>query len=282
MNHLTSGLFLGIVGAIFLWVAARLHFFRVKVLPRTPADLRYPIVGIIGYLFLFFIIAPFSIRMMGKHLQALAEHSPALLMTLLQVISLAWVIAYLFFLSLVQGKTTLHAIWIHPSRSRFSCILEDFGLGILTWLIAFPVVGAVSQIMEFITFVLTGLSPVDQIAVRYLKMAKESPVLLSIALFAILVAAPVIEELVFRGFLYTYLRKRFSMVKATTFSALIFSLFHFSPNQGVSNIALLSSLFSLALFLGFLYERQRSLFAPIALHMTFNSISVIRILLIST
>ncbi len=282
MNHLTSGLFLGIVGAIFLWVAARFHFFRVKTLPRVSVDLRYPIIGVIGYLLLFFIVAPFSVRMVGKHLQDLAEHSPALLMTLLQIVSLVWVIAYLFFLSLLQDKTTLHTMWIHPSRNRFSCIIEDFGLGILTWLIAFPVVGAVSQIMEFITLVLTGLSPVDQLAVRYLKMAKESPVLLSIALFTILVAAPVIEELVFRGFLYTYLRKRFSMVKATTISALIFSLFHFSPDQGASNIALLSSLFALALFLGFLYERQRSLFTPIALHMTFNSISVIRILLIST
>lgn len=282
MNHLTSGFFLGIVGAVFLWVAARFHFFRVKTLPRAAADLRYPVIGVIGYLLLFFIVAPFSIRMMGKHLQDLAEHSPALLMTLLQIISISWVVAYLFFLSLLQNKATLYAMWIHPNRSRFSCIIEDFGLGILTWLIAFPIVGAVSQIMEFITFVLTGLSPVDQIAVRYLKVAKESPVLLSIALFAILVAAPVIEEFVFRGFLYTYLRKRFKMVKAITISALIFSLFHFSPDQGGGNISLLSSLFALALFLGFLYERQRSLIAPIALHMTFNSISVIRILLVAT
>ncbi len=282
MNHLTSGFFLGIVGAVFLWVAAHFRFFRVKALPRTTADLRYPIIGIIGYLLLFFITAPLSVRIVGKYLQDLAEHSPILLMTLLQIVSLSWVIAYLFSLSLLQDKTALHAMWVHPSRNRFSCILEDFGLGILTWLIAFPVVGAVSQMMEFIAFALTGLSPVDQIAVRYLKMAKESPVLLSIALFMILVAAPVIEELVFRGFLYTYLRKKLSMVKSIIFSALIFSLFHFSSDQGVSNIALLSSLFFLALFLGFLYERQRSLLAPIALHMTFNSISVIRILLIST
>ncbi|MBI3211827.1 MAG: CPBP family intramembrane metalloprotease [Simkania negevensis] len=52
------------------------------------------------------------------------------------------------------------------------------------------------------------------------------------------------------------------------------TLFHLSSSQGVGNI----SLFIFALYLGFLYEKQCSLFASIALHMTFNSISVIRIL----
>jgi len=281
-SHLTSGLFLGIVGAVFLWIAARFHFFRIKSLPHVALNIRYPIIGVIGYLVVYFVVAPFTIRFIGKSLPALAEYSPALYMTLLQTLSILWVIAYLFLLSILQDKTTLHAMWIHPSRSRFSCIMEDMGLGVLTWLVAFPIVGAVTLIMEFLTYVLTGLLPVEQVAIRFLKMARGSPILLTLALFTILIAAPVIEELVFRGFLYSYLRKKLSMVKALPISALIFSFLHFSPDQGGSNIPLLSSLFVLALFLGFLYERQRSLFAPIALHMTFNSVSVIRILLAST
>jgi len=281
MNHLAPALFLGLIGALFIWVAARFHYFRVKTLPLEPKEIKYPLLGILGYLLLFLIVAPYSIRLLGRHLQNFSEHSPALLMTLLQVISLCWVIAYLFVFSLLQSRKTLQIIWMHPMRTRLSCAIEDFGLGVLTWLIAFPVVGAVSQVMEFLTVALSGRPLVDQLAVRYLKMAKESPPLFAIALFAILIAAPVIEEFVFRGILFSYFRKKFSMVKSAVFSAIIFSLFHFSPEQGASNVSLLCSLFSLALFLGFLFERQRSLIAPIALHMTFNSISVIRILLIS-
>ena len=103
-------------------------------------------------------------------------------MTLLQVISLCWVIAYLFVFSLLQSQKTLQSIWMHPMRTRLSPAIEDFGLGVLTWLIAFPVVGAVSQVMEFLTVALSGRPLVDQLAVRYLKMAKESPPLFAIAL----------------------------------------------------------------------------------------------------
>ncbi|MCB1107956.1 MAG: CPBP family intramembrane metalloprotease [Chlamydiia bacterium] len=281
MSLLAPSLFLAIIGAVFLWIAARLHFFRLKELPPVATNLRYPLLGVIGYLLLFFIVAPFTIRLMGNTLRQFAAHSPILLMTLFQIISLAWVMAYLVFLCAIQDKITLHALWIHPKRTRFSCILEDFGLGILTCVLVYPIIGVVSQVVEFLIYVLTKTSPVDQVAVRYLKMAKQSPFLLSIALITILIIAPLVEELVFRGFLYSYFRKKGSIIKGASLSSLIFALFHFSPEQGMSNISLFASLFILALFLAFLYERQRSLFAPIALHMTFNSISVIRIFLIS-
>lgn len=179
----------------------------------------------------------------------------------------------------MQKREVIGTVWIHPDRARLPCFLKDFGLGLLTWIIAFPVVVAVSQITESIVFILTGYTGLDQLAIRFLNMAKESPYLLVLALFAILIAAPIIEEFVFRGILYTYLRSKMRRKGAILLSALIFAAFHFSLDQGLSNVSLLASLFCLALFLAFLYERQQSLIAPIALHMTFNSISVIRILL---
>ena len=66
--------------------------------------------------------------------------------------------------------------------------------------------------------------------------------------------------------------------KAIVFSALCFALFHYAPSQGMGNISLLATLFLFALFLGFIYERQASLFASIGLHMTFNAVSTFRIL----
>jgi membrane protease YdiL (CAAX protease family) len=66
---------------------------------------------------------------------------------------------------------------------------------------------------------------------------------------------------------------------AIVFSSICFSAFHFSFSQGIGNISLLFSLFVFALFLGFIYERQGSLFASISLHMTLNIVSVARILL---
>ena len=146
----------------------------------------------------------------------------------------------------------------------------------------FFVVVFTSQFAEFITYLITGITGVEQIAIRYLKMASGSPLSLTIVLFVIMIAAPIIEEFVFRGLLFSYFKKNLGFNRALLLSSLIFSLFHFSPSQGATNFALLSSLFVLSLYLGFLYARQASLIAPIALHMTFNSISVIRILLFSS
>jgi membrane protease YdiL (CAAX protease family) len=89
---------------------------------------------------------------------------------------------------------------------------------------------------------------------------------------------PVLEELLFRGFLQGAFRRFFSVRTAILFSSFIFALFHFSLGQGVNNMTILVSLFILSLFLGFLKERQGNLWGSIAMHMTFNAISVAMIL----
>jgi len=164
----------------------------------------------------------------------------------------------------------------------FLSTLKDFGLGILIWIISFPVVAFVDQIANLVTYLVFGVSHVEQVAVRYVRLAAESPYLLTIAMISTVIAAPILEEWVFRGFMQTYLKSKIGFFKALICTSLIFALFHLSPAQGAGNFTLIFSLFTLALYLGFLYERQKSLIAPIALHMTFNSISVIRIVLFSS
>ena len=94
----------------------------------------------------------------------------------------------------------------------------------------------------------TGQPPVDQLAITYLKMARTSPLLLTIALLAILVIAPVIEEFVFRGLLLTYLKQKMGRWGAIIVSAALFALFHYAPQQKASNFSLFFSLFSLGFF----------------------------------
>ncbi|WP_194846910.1 CPBP family intramembrane glutamic endopeptidase [Candidatus Neptunochlamydia vexilliferae] len=257
-------------------MAERLHFFRLKALPPAGGKPRYPILGLIGYLLIFFLGAPLILRLLRD---CLPIDSPAVMMTTLQIVSLGLALLYLFFFSFMQERETVKALWIHPARARFSCLIEDFGLGIVAWLVAFPMTLAVGGLAKLITYIITGKEGADQLAVLFLKLVKDSPSLLVIALVAMVVLAPVIEELVFRGFLYTYLRQKMGKVGALILSSAIFAIFHFAPQQGVSNVPLLFSLFTFSFFLAFLYERQRSLLAPIALHMTFNSISVMRIFL---
>jgi uncharacterized protein len=74
---------------------------------------------------------------------------------------------------------------------------------------------------------------------------------------------PVVEELVFRGFLLTRWARRFGVRSGMVFSALLFGLLHFT-------LAPLGA-FALGLVAAVLYLRTRSLVAPILAHVTANS-----------
>jgi membrane protease YdiL (CAAX protease family) len=82
------------------------------------------------------------------------------------------------------------------------------------------------------------------------------------------VAAPVVEEFVFRGLLYRYLRARRGIPTAMVVSAALFSLGHFIP-------LLMPSLFLLGLALAWVAQRYDSLYPAIALHAFFNAIATI-------
>ena len=89
--------------------------------------------------------------------------------------------------------------------------------------------------------------------------------------------APCIEETLFRGFLQSYIRQYLGPKLSIVISSFCFALFHYSSEQGLANISIIGSLFSLAFFLGFIYEKRGSLLAPIILHSAFNTISAINL-----
>lgn len=155
---------------------------------------------------------------------------------------------------------------------------SDIALGAVAWVIAFPLVLSVSQFLDVFVYAIFHVVQLpDQLAVAFLKMTFSQPFYFLLTIISIIVVAPFIEELIFRGFLQTYARKFVSPKNAILISSVCFSFFHYTPEQGLGNIPIIGSLFVLALFLGFLYERQRSLLASISLHACFNAISVLNL-----
>ena len=156
----------------------------------------------------------------------------------------------------------------------FSRAVKDFALGMSSWIISYPIVIALSQIIGLIAYYLGPPTPVDQVAVKHLKMTLGDPLLFYITLLVIIFFVPLMEEILFRGFLQRWLVEHFGRIAGIAATAILFALFHFSFSQRWENIELILSLIILGLFLGFLYERQGSLWAPAGLHMTFNAVSV--------
>lgn len=89
------------------------------------------------------------------------------------------------------------------------------------------------------------------------------------AVFGIaVIAAPVTEELIFRGCLYGVLRKSSGRWPAIVVSSIVFALIH-------GHLPALPGLFLLAVGLALVYERCGSLWAPIAMHAAFNGLTIV-------
>lgn len=88
---------------------------------------------------------------------------------------------------------------------------------------------------------------------------------------AVIVVAPVTEELFFRGFFYRALRSRMRMVWAALIAGLLFGSLHFQSLDSAPAIIPVIAFFGIGQCL--VYERTGSIFAVIAIHAAFNTIA---------
>ena len=101
---------------------------------------------------------------------------------------------------------------------------------------------------------------------RSLVLGRELGAVVVLVFFAV-VAAPVTEELTFRGLLYLPLRARIGRVRAALIVSALFAAIH-------SHLAGMGHLFILALMFTWLMESTRSLVAPILAHAAHNAFMV--------
>lgn len=86
------------------------------------------------------------------------------------------------------------------------------------------------------------------------------------AFIALVILAPLAEELLFRGYLFGKLRYYISFVPATIITSILFGLVHWQWNVGVD-------VFILSLALCYLREKTHSLWPAVMLHATKNGIA---------
>lgn len=101
------------------------------------------------------------------------------------------------------------------------------------------------------------------------KLLRESsdPLVLGLMAVAAVIVAPVCEEIVFRGYVYPVAKRYAGAWPAALCSALVFSAAH-------GNLTALLPLFLFGLLLVLLYEKTRSIWAPVAVHFCFNGATV--------
>lgn len=282
-SEFTHFIFLFGLGSFFiLWIAQAKGFFILPYEKNSRISMcLLPVAILFGfYLCVSLFLSPllFSILYSLHAKWHPGIPFPALILYAIQLFAIGLILLFFFFFARFYDEMLFKKVIKNGNLPNAHCLSIDIGMGILTWFIAFPLVAMIGEIADMLVYFFFGLENYEQVAVRYLKTSLSSFESMIIPLFIILLAAPTIEEFLFRGCLQNYFKRRMGIKKAIILSSTCFALFHFSMSQGIGNVSLLASLFTFALFLGFIYERQASLFASIALHITFNAFSTIRIL----
>ena len=101
--------------------------------------------------------------------------------------------------------------------------------------------------------------------------ANDTTALLVVATILIVLVAPVVEEVFFRGFCYRALRNRFGRWSAAALVGVVFGAIHYS---GPQTLPLIAPLAVLGVLFCLLYERTGSLYPVIAFHVINNAIAL--------
>ncbi|HEY9866340.1 MAG TPA: type II CAAX endopeptidase family protein, partial [Candidatus Obscuribacterales bacterium] len=143
----------------------------------------------------------------------------------------------------------------------FTFKLKDnwFVWGLGGYLVALPLVILVSLINQKFWDGQGGSNPLLPIALE-----SRDSVALGIFFITASIAAPIFEEMMFRGFLLPSLTRYLPLGSAILLSGFLFAVAHF-------NVSEILPLMTLGIVLGFVYTRSRNLLAPMFLHGLWNS-----------
>ncbi len=161
-------------------------------------------------------------------------------------------------------------------RTKYGLPIASLGLTIHNWkndvktglkhyLIALPVIIASGFIVNFVLRVFS-IEPEQQNIINNI-LSEDSLGVLTFMVFFGTLAAPVVEELLFRGFLQSAVRNTCNKIQTVLISGCVFALIHW-------NAYVFIQIFILGTLLAYLFEITRSLVAPITVHICHNTVTL--------
>lgn len=144
------------------------------------------------------------------------------------------------------------------------------GWGVGGYLVALPLVLVVSLVNQQLWQGQGGNNPILPIALE-----SQDGVALTIFALTATIAAPLFEEILFRGFLLPSLTRYLPVWGAIALSSLLFACAHLSLSEVVP-------LATLGIVLGIVYTRSRNLLAPILLHSLWNSGTMLSLIILGS
>lgn len=162
-------------------------------------------------------------------------------------------------------QLSLMGLYLRKDGRAEALGLHDFGnipLRKASGLAILFIIAAMAFNFVYATYVIPGVDMQAGMA-KILAGIERTPLNMAAMFFAIAIAAPVVEELLFRGFLQNALAKYVPIWGAIFLSSLLFALVHLQPYA-------IPGLMSLSIAFGYLYHRTGSLRTNIIMHMANN------------
>lgn len=172
----------------------------------------------------------------------------------------------------LAAAVQLFLMWLYLRReSRIHLLgLDSFGhmpalrsVGLAVGLI----IAAMAFNFVYATYLIPGTGMQKEMS-EIIASIPRTPVNIIAGFFAIAIAAPLVEELLFRGLLQNALAKKMPIWGAILLSSLVFAAVHLQPYA-------IPGLMSLSIAFGYLYHRTGSLRMNILLHMANNAAALL-------
>jgi membrane protease YdiL (CAAX protease family) len=169
----------------------------------------------------------------------------------------------------MMGTVWFFTLYRKKSRLR-DLGLRYYSIGKTLWytFISLIAIFIISFIYVFIMSSLLGIeAPASKIEILIRNRSISNTMLLIVVAFI----GPVVEEVFFRGFLYSAFKKNWGVLPALFVSSILFSVVHLQVYSFIP-------LFLIGWLLAYLFEKTTSLFPAIFLHAIYNLILILILL----
>lgn len=249
-----------VAGAVRYWDGVRwTDHIAHRVPPPAPPHPELPLrmaVGALSTIFLSLVVSRFVLDGLSRFDWPIPAY-----IVVAGLVGYGPVVLFCWWASRTMGSGSFRA------DAGFFFRKADIGWGPATWLCCFGVQLALAVVIVTTHIPLTGNTEgVDDIdATR--------GYVISLLVLAV-VAAPLIEEMVFRGVVLRGLLSRFGALPAIGIQGVVFGMAHFDPVRGAGNIGLIIILSGVGCVLGAAEHRFRRIGPTIIAHALINAIAM--------
>jgi membrane protease YdiL (CAAX protease family) len=183
--------------------------------------------------------------------------------------NISFIILYGIQVLLMMGTVWFFTLYRKKARLR-DLGLRYYSIGKTLWytFISLIAIFIISFIYVFVMSSALGIeAPSSKIEILVMNRSISNTILLLVVAFI----GPVVEEVFFRGFLYSAFKKNWGVLPALFVSSVLFSVVHLQVYSFIP-------LFLIGWLLAYIFEKTKSLFPAIFLHAVYNLILILILL----